>query len=467
MQHKKPPGRFTQTLFSAPADSFSRVIAVGAPRLSLMGFLALIIVGWLLLALPFSHATVQNTPLLTDLFEATSAVCVTGLSMVDVSSYYSLFGQWVLLLLIQLGGLGYMTMYSLMLLAVRRRMSLREQLALQQVLDLPGPRGVASFILKILRFTLILEGLGAFFLCWVWVPEYGLGKGLYLSIFHSVSAFNNAGFSLFPDSLISYSSHPVVLPVIAWLIIMGSMGYPVISEIWSHWHERRLSWRGLSLHTRVSLLATAALLVLGTLAYLVLEFNQPGTLRERSFPDKLLSAFFMAVTPRTAGFNALDLPLLTQASLFITLSLMLVGANPGGTGGGIKTTTMVVVLRDVYSTLRGQRDSVLFKRRISAATRNKAWSTILLAILWINAATLCLTVTEQDALLPMLFEVVSAFATVGLSLGYTPELSLLGQLIIIGTMYVGRVGVLTLGMAIWQQRKTSAMRYPEENLMVG
>ncbi len=467
MDKKKPPGRLTQTLFSAPSDSFARLISVGAPRLSLLGFLGLILLGWILLALPISHAYVSNTPRLTALFEATSAVCVTGLSLVDISTYYTLFGQLVLLLLIQLGGLGYMTMYSLMLLAVGRRMSLREQLALQQVLDLPGPRGVAVFILKILRFTLIFEGIGAFFLCWAWVPEYGLSKGVYLSVFHSVSAFNNAGFSLFSDSLMSYSSHPVVLPVVAWLVIMGSMGYPVISEVWSQWQARSLNWKRLSLHTRVSLLATAALLIFGTLAYLVLDFNQPGTLAERSFPDKLLSAFFMSVMPRTAGFNALDIPLLTQASLFLTLSLMLIGANPGGTGGGMKTTTLVVILRDVYTTLRGQRDSVLFKRRISDATRNKAWATLLLSIIWINVATMCLTVTEHDGLLPMLFEVVSAFATVGLSMGYTPELSTLGQLIIIGTMYVGRVGILTLGMAVWKHRKTSAMRYPEENLMVG
>ncbi|MBF2054677.1 MAG: hypothetical protein IGS03_14625 [Candidatus Sericytochromatia bacterium] len=444
-------------------------------QLSALGFIALIILGTFLLALPWSTQGERSQSLgrhlLTTLFEATSAVCVTGLSVVNIKAHYSLFGQLILMLLIQIGGLGYMTLYSLMLLAVGRQLSLRDRLAMQKVLDLPGSGGVRAFILRILRMTLIIEAVGAVLLAFAWVPVHGLARGVYYAVFHSISAFNNAGFALFDDSLMADQTHPVVLPVIALLLILGGLGYPVLSELLKQMrqHPLQLHWQELSLHSKVSLGATGSLLLFGFISYLMLEFSRPGTLGSFSLGGKLLSAAFMSATTRTAGFNALNIAALSVPAIFITLSLMLVGANSGGTGGGVKTTTLVVILNKVWAILRGHHNPSLMKRRINPLTEDKAWATLLLSVLWINAITCWLTLTEPGAdFLSVLFEVISAFATVGLSMGLTANLSTSGQSAIIVTMFVGRVGILTLGMALWaRQQHKSLIKYAEESLMVG
>lgn len=448
---------------------------LSASQLSVLGFIAIIFAGTLLLALPWAIQPGQRPAagghLLTAVFEATSAVCVTGLSVVNVKAYYSLFGQLTLMLLIQIGGLGYMTLYSLMLLAVGRQLSLRDRLTLQKVLDLPGSGGVRIFVLRILRMTLIIEAIGATLLAFAWVPVYGLGKGIYYAIFHSISAFNNAGFALFDNSLMADQTHPVVLPVIALLLILGGLGYPVLSELLQQFRQDPLNlrWRQLSLHSKVSLGATGALLLFGFVSYLLLEFSRPGTLGGFGTGGKLLSAAFMSATTRTAGFNALDIAALSVPAIFITLSLMLVGANSGGTGGGVKTTTLVVVLNKMWAILRGHHSPSLMKRRVSPLTEDKAWATLLLSVLWINAMTCWLTLSDANKdFLSLLFEVVSAFATVGLSMNLTDKLSVMGQWAIILTMFVGRVGILTLGMALWARQQHKALiKYPEESLMVG
>ncbi|MGV3526175.1 MAG: TrkH family potassium uptake protein [Candidatus Sericytochromatia bacterium] len=469
MTHRSFGSRLNTGFFTAKQPARRSTFSLSASQLSLFGFAILIMLGAILLYLPFSRTGFVWDGMLTALFISTSAVCVTGLSTVDVSAYYTPLGQVVVMLLIQLGGLGYMTLYSLMLLAVGRRLSLRDRLAMQQVLDLPGPGGVVRFILQIVKFTLFIEALGALLLACAWVPRMGWGKGLYFAVFHSISAFNNAGFSLFSEGLMGHQTDPLVLLTIAGMVILGGLGYPVLSDCVRQVREKqhRVRWRELSLHSRVSLIATATLLVLGTFCYLGLEFARPETMGAMSWPQKLLSAFFMSVMPRTAGFNALDISVLTQTSLFITLSLMLVGANPGGTGGGIKTTTLIVVVNEVFRTLRGQHQSILFRRRVSEATSRKAWATLLISVLWINFVTVLLTLTDGKVdLLRLLFEVVSAFATVGLSANLTSSLSVGGQVLIILTMYVGRVGVITAGMAIWSQTRPKAIQYPEESLLV-
>ncbi|MGE3725243.1 MAG: TrkH family potassium uptake protein [Candidatus Sericytochromatia bacterium] len=437
-------------------------------QLTLLGFIALILLGAFLLWLPFSVTQPTSRSFLTALFTSTSAVCVTGLSVVDPSTYYTPLGQVILMALIQLGGLGYMTLYSLMVLAVGKRLSLRERFAMQQVLDLPGPGGVVRFVRRILLMTLCLEGLGLLVLAGVWIPKMGWGKGLFFALFHSVSAFNNAGFALFSDSLMGYQSNPVLLLTIATLVIFGGLGYPVLSELWNRLrdHTKPLRWKYLSLHTRVCLIATAGLLVLGTYAILFLELNNPHTLGVMSPFDKLLNAFFQSVMPRTAGFNALDTAKLGQATLFITLTLMFIGTNPGGTGGGIKTTTIAVLFFKSLFSLQGRQSLVLFQRKISDSTVNKAMATLLFSLVWINGVTVLLLLTEKKEFLLVIFEVVSAFATVGLSASLTPTLSELGQFLIILTMYAGRVGVITLGTAFWWQHRQSLLKYPEENLLV-
>lgn len=465
------PGKLSDRFFkTGQLKRPPRKLLLSAYQLSMLGFALFITVGTLLLLLPFSLAQPGHWQPLTALFESTSAICVTGLSPVDISQYYSLWGQIFLMLLIQVGGLGYMTLYSLMLLAVGKRLSLRDQLAAQEVLDLSGPGGVKRFVLRILAFSVFFEVLGALLLALAWVPEFGWRKGLYFAFFHAVSAFNNAGFSLFSDSLVGYSYHPWILGVVATLIILGGLGFPVLWELYKALRQRegRLYWRELSFYTWVSLSVTGILLLLGTLFYLLLEARNPNTLGAQNWGGKIMGAIFMSVTPRTAGFNALDIGVMTPAAVFGTLSLMLVGGNPGGTAGGIKTTTLAVILARLRATLRGQSNVQFFRRRLSQTTEHKAWVTLILSVLWINVITflMCLTEAGQD-FLAVLFEVVSAFGTVGLSVGLTAHLSVLGQILIILTMYIGRVGILAAGLAFSHQQRLTLVKYPEDNLMVG
>lgn len=458
----------SEFLESAPIKQNKWGFYLTSSQLTLLGFALLITLGSFALWLPVAVTQPEKSHYLTALFTATSAVCVTGLSVVDPGKFYSLTGQWILMLLIQLGGLGYMTLYSLMILAVGKRMSLRDRLAMQQVLDLPGPGGVVRFIRRIFVFTLFIEGMGALLLASVWVPQMGWKKGLYFSLFHSVSAFNNAGFALFSDNLMGFKSNNLVLITISFLVIMGGLGYPVLSELWLRFRDQSkpLRWQYLTLHTRVCLLATGFLLIFGTVVFWIFEASNSRTLASMTPTQQWLNAFFHSVMPRTAGFNSIDIANMTQASLFFSLSLMLVGTNPGGTGGGIKTTTLVVVLLQSISALKGKAEIILFQRQISASTQSKALATILFSILWINLVTLVMTLSEKQDLLKVLFEVVSAFATVGLSASFTPMLSPVGQILIITTMYVGRVGVITLGMALFSGHRQSLLKYPEENLLV-
>lgn len=442
------------------------------PQLTLLGFIFLIGIGSFMLWLPCSVTQPEKSNYLIALFTATSAVCVTGLSTVDPGKFYSLTGQLILITLIQLGGLGYMTLYSLMILAVGKRMSLRDRLAIQQVLDLPGPGGVVRFVQRILILTLIIEGLGGLLLASVWVPQMGWKKGFYFSIFHSISAFNNAGFSLFSDNLMHFQDNHVVLITISFLVITGGLGYPVLSELWIHIkkqvknRDKFIHWRYLTLHTRICILSTGFLLILGTIVFWLLEVGNSNTFAPMNVINQWCNAFFHSVMPRTAGFNSVNIASMTQASLFFSLSLMLIGANPGGTGGGIKTTTLIIVLNQSISALKGKEELIIFQRKISVSTKNKALATIVFSILWINLVTLILACIEKLDLFKILFEVVSAFATVGLSSGITPLLSPIGQLLIILTMYIGRVGVITLGTALFSGHRRSLLKYPEENLLV-
>jgi trk system potassium uptake protein TrkH len=446
-----------------------RHIELSPSQLTLLGFALLIALGALFLSLPIARTDTLPYSFLTAVFTSTSAVCVTGLNVIDPSTYYTVFGQVTIMLLIQIGGLGYMTLYSLMLLAVGKRLSLRDRLALQSVLELPGPGGVVRFVMRILRFTLIIEGLGFVLLAFYWVPLMG-PKGLYYALFHAISAFNNAGFALYPDNLMQFRDQPGVMLPICLLIILGGLGYPIISELWSRWCEdrRRLRWRYLSLGTRIGLLTTGLLLFLGTFLFLALEGARSETLGTLSGWDRLMSAFTLSVMPRTAGFNALDIATLTHTSLFVTILLMFVGSNPGGTGGGVKTTTVFVLMMRAFSVLQGHHAVNIYQRRLGDATINKATSTFFISLLWVNMVTLCLTLSDpKQPFLPLLFETVSAFATVGLSANLTPQLSGGGQWLIIVTMYVGRVGMITLGTAIWSQRHPSMLKYPEEGILVG
>ena len=405
------------------------------------------------------------------LFTSTSAVCVTGHIVVDTGTYFSTFGHLVILLLIQVGGLGYMTATTFLLLLVGRQFGLRDKIAVQQALDRTGMQGLAQVIRSIIATTLIFEITGAFLLLLVFSPKYGLDRGLWLAIFHSVSAWNNAGFSLFANNLIGYQSSLLLNLVIPGLIIFGGIGYEVIFEMYL-WLRDRFQKRPqqlvLSLNFKVAVSTTLILLLLGTIAILLVEIRNPQTISAVDFPTKLMAAWFQSVTARTAGFNTIDNGKMTAASLFITIALMFIGGSPGGTAGGIKTTTLRVLTSCTKAILRERESVTLYERQVPLSLILKAVGVAMGSFATVVIMTILITLSDPEInFIQILFEVVSAFATVGLSTGITAGLSTFAKLVLVATMYIGRVGVLLLMAAILGNPKPSFIRYPKENLLVG
>lgn len=441
------------------------------PRTICVGFLALIVIGTLLLMLPLATASGEwNSPLVA-LFTATSAVCVTGLIVVDTGTYFSSFGQVIVLALIQLGGLGYMTATTLLLLLVGRRLGLKDRLAIQQAMETSELANVKMLLISIVSMTLIFELTGAFCLLLTFTERFSFGQALWLSIFHSVSAFNNAGFSLFPDSLVQYAEDAWPIAVISALVILGGIGYQVIMEafMWARDRLRRRKERIVfSLHFKVVTSTTLFLLVLGTLAFLSIEFDNPNTLAGEGLGNQILIAGFQSVMTRTAGFNSIDIGAMEASSLFMAIALMFVGASPGSTAGGIKTTTLRILLVCTRAALRGKEEVNCYQRQIPVARVLKALSVVVSSIISVVVITTCISLSDPSlSFIKILFEVVSAFGTVGLSTGITADLSRFGQLFIVAMMYIGRVGILLLMAAILGDPNPSAIHYPEEDLLTG
>ncbi|MCS6959753.1 MAG: TrkH family potassium uptake protein [Pseudanabaenaceae cyanobacterium SKYGB_i_bin29] len=435
-----------------------------------LGFLGLIALGTFLLSLPLATRDGTWSSFTTALFTATSAVCVTGLSVVDVGQYYSHFGQVVLLLLLQIGGLGYMTTTTFLLLLIGRKFSLRDKLTLQQALDIPGIRGGINLVQSIIATTLIIEITGIFILLLGFAPAHGIDRGLWLAIFHSMSAFNNAGFSLFSDSLMGYKRSVLVNLTISGLIIAGGIGYQVLLEFFL-WLRSKL-WRSqeriiFSLNFRVAVSTTLVLLVVGTILFRMSEANSPA-FQDLNFWEKWLAAWFQSVTTRTAGFNTVDISKLSVAGLFITIAWMFVGASPGGTGGGIKTTTARVLFACTGSALQGNEEVYIYERQVPHVLLVKAIGVAVGSLLTVICSTILLSITDpQFRFIEILFECASAFGTVGLSMGITPQISPPGQLVLVATMFVGRVGVMLLMAALMSAPKPKMIQYPEETLLVG
>ena len=433
------------------------------------GFLGLITVGTVLLALPIAAPPGRALTLVQALFTATSAVCVTGLIVVDTPNDLSLFGQLVVLMLIQLGGLGYMTMTTLVAVAIGKRLTIQERLALQEGLNVDTLDGVLRFSVTVLKLTLVLETLGAVALAARWWSLHGPARALYLGAFHAVSAFNNAGFSLFSNSLSDYRADPVVNLLIMGLILSGGCGYLVLSELLGLGHGARLS-----LHSRLVLCLTAILVTGGTMAVFLLERTNPASLGTLSAGEAVLAAAFQAVTPRTAGFNTLDTGSLRPATLFIVMVLMFVGAAPGGTAGGIKVTTFGITMLALWAAVRGRGDVVIFRRRLSPDVIARAFFISLIAFLAVNLVAGILLVVEHRDLLPTLFEAISAFGTVGLSMGeggapvsLVGHFSPAGQLLTAILMFAGRLGPLTLAIALARGPAAPPLRYPEGKVLIG
>ncbi|USR90754.1 TrkH family potassium uptake protein [Phormidium yuhuli AB48] len=435
------------------------------------GFLGVITVGTLLLMLPISLADGSWNSWVTALFTATSATCVTGLIVVDTGSYYSFWGQLTILALIQVGGLGYMTANTFLLILLGRRSKVRYRIALQDSLDSAGLSSVSQLLKSIVGLTLLLELTGIFALMTLFVPEFGWTKGLWQSIFHSISAFNNAGFSLFEDSLMRYVNVFPVTIMITLLIILGGIGYQVMMEVFFWWqsrfkkNEKRFRF---SLHVKVVTSTTALLLILGFLGFFASELYNPETLLPLSWGNKLQAAWFQSVTTRTAGFNTIDIGQMTTAGLFLTIALMFIGSSPGSTGGGIKTTTFRVLLTCTKSVLQGRENVVIYERRVPIELIMKAVGVAVGSIMIISASTMILAISEPNLqFINIFFETISAFATVGLSTGITSSFSTFGALVITVLMYAGRVGILILMAALLGDPKPSALEYPDEDLLVG
>lgn len=436
-----------------------------------LGFIAVILTGTLLLMMPFSMNSGQWNDPIVALFTSTSAVCVTGHVVVDTATYFSRSGQFIIMLLIQVGGLGYMTATTFLLLLLGRRFGLRDKIAIQQALDRRSLQGSSQILQSIIATTLLFELTGAFVLLWVFVPDVGWAKGLWFAIFHSVSAWNNAGFALFSDNLVGYQGSLVLNLAITGLIIFGGIGYEVIFELYLLLRERALRQKlrtVRSLNFRVAVSTTLFLLISGTVAVWLIEMKNTKTLGSLTLPQQLLAAWFQSVTSRTAGFNTIDVGQMSNAGLFITIALMLVGGSPGGTAGGIKTTTARVLTSCTQAILQGKESVAIYQRHVPLSLILKAVGVTVGSLATVIVATICIALADpQLDFIQILFEVASAFGTVGLSTGITSGLTAISKLVLVATMYIGRVGILLLIGALVGDPKPCAIQYPEESLLVG
>jgi trk system potassium uptake protein TrkH len=443
-----------------------RTIRLLPTQVLVLGFASMIIMGALLLTLPVASSTGESIGFLNALFEATSAVCVTGLVVVDTGDDLSLFGQLVIITLIQMGGLGFMTMATMVFLLLGKRITLRERLVIQEALNEFKLQGVVRLTRNIIGITFLIEGIGALILALRFVPMYGWGKGLYFSVFHAISAFCNAGFDLMGGyrSFTDFTDDFIVNFTIMGLIVCGGLGFSVLLDIYRNRHFRK--W---SLHTKLVVCVTAALITMGALFFFIVEFNNPATLGSQNWRGKILGALFQSVTPRTAGFNTIDQASLTNASKFMTIILMFIGASPAGTGGGIKTTTASVILLAVLSVIKGRRDVEVFGRRISYAIVNRALAIAVISFILLVSVSMVLSLLEPYPLVDVLFETASALGTVGLATFNNSDLSDISKIFIIMTMFAGRVGPLTLTLAFAKRMAsdTGNVKYPEGKVMVG
>lgn len=427
-------------------------------------FALLILIGTLLLMLPISNVNGQWLSFIDALFTATSAACVTGLTVVDVGNDLTLFGQIVLILLIQIGGLGIMTITSLLSIGLGKRIGINHRLLIQESLNQDEPTGIIRMTMNIVRYTLFIEFFFGTILGLYFYDKMGL-EAFYWSYWHAVSAFCNAGFDLIGNfvSFVDMRGDLIVNLCFILLIIFGGIGFTVIGDVI---HNR--NWQKLSLHTKIVLSVNAFLLLGGSIFIWLLERNNPETLGNMNLDEQFLASAFQAVSLRTAGFNTIDIAAVTAPTLFLMMIFMFVGASPTSTGGGIKTTTFTILIASTIALLRNKKDVVLFRKRLEPSTISKAISIFLLAMLWISLATFMLLIFD-DKNQPfqfVMFEVFSAMGTVGMGVGITTEWNDLCKLILIATMYVGRIGIFTFGMSFFN-KKIDTIRYPKENIIIG
>lgn len=437
-------------------------IKMNPPRILALGFSTFILLGAILLNLPISSQNGESIGFINALFTSASAVCVTGLVVVNTAYHWTLFGQIVIIVLIQVGGLGFMTMATIGALIIGKKITLRERLVIKEQLNSETMSGLVRLTKYVILSTFLIEAIGALLFSIRFIPLYGLTKGIWFSVFHAISAFCNAGFDILGDSVAPFVGDYIINLTICMLIILGGLGFTVYIDI-----TKNRKFSRFSLHTKIVLLMSATLLILGTVVFYILESNNPLTLGKLSFSEKILASFFQSTVPRTAGFYSVNFAALHDTSVFLIIILMFIGGSPGSTAGGIKTTTFSSLVLATISVIRGDRDVVAFKKRISYDVINKSIAIIMVGLIFLATVSFSLTITEDAEFLDLLFETTSALATVGLTTGVTPNLTDFGKIILALTMYAGRVGPLTLAYAFSKHHKHVNMKYSEGNIMVG
>ena len=436
-----------------------RKIKMSPPQILALSFLIAITLGTVLLKMPI--ATTEEISWIDALFTATSATTVTGLVVLDTGTVFSVFGQVVIMVLMQIGGLGLMTFAILVVLILGKKIGLRKRLIVQEALNQTSLGGVIRLVKILFIFAFVIEAIAVIVLAIRWVPEYGWGFGLFTSLFHAVSAFNNAGFSLFSDSLMGYVGDPVVNIIITLLFITGGIGFTVLSDLWysKQFHQ-------LSLHTKLMLIGTLAINIVAMLFLFTIEYSNPATLGALDLSDKLWASYFQAVTTRTAGFNSIDIASMNPGSIVFMCLLMFIGAGSASTGSGIKLTTFIVIVLAVWTYLKGRNETVIFERTIRNQIILRSLAIVVISVFIVFMAILALSITENAPFLTIVFEAFSAFGTVGLSMGLTANLTDIGKELIIVLMFIGRIGPLTLAFSLAKAQKSS-VRYADGEVFTG
>ena len=441
-------------------------------QIILLSFLLVILIGSVLLALPISSTNGIAVPYIDALFTATTSTCVTGLVTLPTSSTWSVFGQIVILILIQVGGLGVITIMTGLMRLLNRKLGISDRLLIQEAFNLNTMSGLVKFVKNVLFGTLIIEGIGAVLYMLVFVPEFG-AKGIWISVFNSVSAFCNAGIDIIADnSLCNYAANPLINIVTSALVILGGLGYivwwDVLRVIKSRSPKNRKIFRHLTLHSKIAINVTASLILAGAILIFIFEYANPLTIGEMNLFDKIQVSFFQSVTTRTAGFASVPQENLTNASAAVSIILMLIGGSPVGTAGGMKTVTIAVLICSAFATIRNKNSATLFGRRISEGSLKKAVAVAVTFLTIFAASTVLLMATSNASAIDAVYETVSATATVGLSRNLTATLNTFGKLIIVVTMYFGRVGPISLAVALGSKNESqNVISEPTEDISIG
>ncbi|AXX92000.1 potassium transporter [Malaciobacter molluscorum LMG 25693] len=431
-----------------------------------LGYVIIIVFGGLFLSLPICHK--GELSFIDAIFTSASATCVTGLIVTSTSDNFTLLGEISILILIQCGGIGYMTLVVIFYIFIRNRLTINEKRAMKESLDLPDLH-VSSFVKKIILIVLIIELIGAIFLSFGFYEKYPLLDSIWYGIFHSISAFNNAGFSLFPNSLMDFQNNTLVLTIISFLVIFGGLGYFVLIEIYEN---RKISKR-FSIHTRIMIYGTIFLIIFGMILFLSIEWNNKNTFGNMTFYQKLLNSFFLSINFRTSGFNSIDISSLKDSSLFFSSLFMMIGGGQGSTAGGMKITTVaILIITVIYILKESNQQPNIFKRTIDQKLINKALAIIMCSSFFVLLSALILIETQKLPLLKTLFEVVSAFGTVGVSTGnggilsFSQQFDTFGKAVIIILMLAGRLGVFAFGLALIGKAKTKHFKYPTGRIII-